>query len=383
MHNSHTITTQLFPASALGGVVPPCLNASGNIQLPGVPEGVPFEAYIPLLHLYTSILEADRLIHPFRKALSLKPRTLANEFEMAQAVTALVPSNTVANLWYKREDQTAIKAYKARGAFCGMKRVMDTTADRRFIAVSTGNHAMGVLRAAELLRPESVQIVVPNNTSEVKLKNINSKLLAMRHKGVEASVLYIGDAFDEARDWAMAQQLGGDCYYLDPYSNPWVVAGQGTIGLELYRQLSVILSNNSTIEEVIIVSPIGGGGLLAGTATALTMAAAWDARFRKVALRFVGLRLQNQFTKYGDAIRVKHVAEGNEAIFNQLDIPQWKVSDDMMAWGMQYVASDLGDKVEGPSGATVYMALNREALLPSATRLVVCILSGGNVSVFP
>jgi threonine dehydratase len=371
----------LFPKASLCGVQSPMMEANGRINIPGLPNGMSVEAYIPLLHLYTSILEADRLIQPFRKALSLKPRTLGNQ--LSSAVTALDASKLTSNLFYKREDQTAIKAYKARGAFCGMKRVMDTSGEDNFLAVSTGNHALGVLKAAELLHPKKVKIVVPNNTSEVKLKTINSKVLGVRHKGVDASVLYLGDTFDEARDWAISQQLGGDGYYLDPYSNPWVVAGQGTIGLEIFRQLGSILQQRPEVEEVVVVSPIGGGGLLAGTATALRMAAAWDARFRQVDLKFVGLRLQNLFTKYGDAIRVKSVAEGNQLVFETLGIPQFKISDEMMAWGMQYALNDLGDKIEGPSGATVYTALHRKDCLPSEKRLVVCIVSGGNVGAFP
>jgi threonine dehydratase len=225
--------------------------------------------------------------------------------------------------------------------------------------------------------------VVPNNTSEIKLKNINSKILAVRHRGVNAEVLYIGDAFDEAREWAVSQSLGGDSYYLDPFSNPWVVAGQGTIGLELLRQLGPIVSQRPELEEIVLISPIGGGGLLAGTATALAMGMAWDARFTHLRLRLAGIRLQNMFTKYGDAVRVKHPAPGNLDVFQALGVAPLKMSDEMMAWGMQYMLEDVGDRVEGPSGAPAYMALNRPEYAPSPTRLVVAIVSGGNVSAFP
>mgnify|MGYP002779671625 CR=1 FL=1 len=157
---------------------------------------------------------------------------------------------------------------------------------------------------------------------------------------MDASVLYIGDGFDEARQWALNLQGGGDAYYLDPYSNPWVVAGQGTIGLELYRQLAPLLADRPEIREVVLLSPIGGGGLLAGTALALKFASAWDARFRDVALRFVGLPLASLQSQYGDAIKVKDVASGNRMLFE----PAWA---------------------------------------PSPERLTVCLVSGGNVGVFP
>lgn len=377
----HEASESLFPAHALRGIQAPSWGGDGWIQLPGQATALPVEAYVPILHLYSSIQEADRLMQPFRPALSLKPRTLGGLER--HAVTQLTASTRHENLFYKREDQTAIRAYKARGAFCGMRRLMETVGEEHFLAVSTGNHALGVLKAAELLRPKTVKIVVPNNTSEVKLRHINSKILGIRHKGVEATVLYIGDTFDEARHWAMDQQLEGDGYYLDPYSNPWVVAGQGTIGLELHRQLLPLLAKRPQVREVVLISPIGGGGLLAGTATALRMATSWDARFKDIALKLVGLRLQNQSTKYGDAVRVKHVASGNELVFEALNVDCRKMSDEQMAAGMLAVYDDIGDKVEGPSGATATVALQFEELRPTPERLVVCILSGGNVSVFP
>ena len=376
------MSQQLFPTEALNGLMPPQVDPNGRIILPSVPEGLPVETYIPLLHLYTSILEAERLMHPFRKSLSLRPKEIGTAV-LSSAVTALEASPLLENLYFKREDQTIIKAYKMRGAFCGMRRAMQSYGQTQFIAVSTGNHAMGILKAAELLRPKSVQIVVPNNTSELKLKNINSKILAVRHRGVDASVLYIGDTFDEARAWAMEQSLGGEGYYLDPYSNPWVVAGQGTIGLELFRQLTPILAKNPAIKEVVLICPIGGGGLLAGTATALAMAAAWDARFKSIDLKFVGLRLQNMSTKYGDAVRVKSPAEGNQAIFNALNVITAKMNDEQMAWGMKETFRHLGDRVEGPSGAPLFMATHIDAWKPTRERLVICMVSGGNVSVFP
>jgi threonine dehydratase len=335
-----------------------------------------------LLHLYAAIQEADRLMQPFRQALSLKPRAIG--MAERQAVTPLDASLTYPNLFYKREDQTVIRAYKTRGAFCGMRRVMDTMGEQHFLAVSTGNHALGVLKAAELLRPQTVKIVVPNNTSDTKLRQINSKLLGIRHKGVDATVLTIGDTFDEARQWALEQQLIGDGYYLDPYSNPWVVAGQGTIGLEIYRQLLPVLAVQPNIKEIVLIGPVGGGGLLAGSATALTFASAYDARFANITLKVAGLRLQNLSTKYGDAVRVKLVAAVNEQVFEALGVHHLKMNDELMASGMLAVHGDMGDKVEGPCGATLATALQRPAEYGvQPDRIVVCILSGGNVSVWP
>jgi threonine synthase len=369
-----TVQNSLFPEALLNGLNLPKLTDSGLISLPGCPAGLSASLYVPLLHLYTSIQEADRLVHPFRKELALHPSRLASV--LPHAITALTPSSKHANLYFKREDQTAVRAYKMRGAFCGMRRVMETQGVLHFVAASTGNHALGVLKAAELLRPKTIQIVVPHSTASVKLKRINSKVLALRHRGVEANVIYIGDTFDDAREWAMAQQMEGTAYYLDPYSNPWVVAGQGTIGLELLRQLAPLVSVNPELKEIVLVSPIGGGGLLAGTATALRLGSAWDHRFRNIQLKFVGLRLQNMRSVYGDAVRVKTIASGNQLVFNALDVDIQPIDDERMAEGMKLAYADLGDRVEGPSGATLETTFREHLnIAPSAERLVVCIVN--------
>jgi threonine dehydratase len=70
-------------------------------------------------------------------------------------------------------------------------------------------------------------------------------------------------------------------------------------------------------------------------------------------------------------------------VFDALQVQQLKMSDEMMAWGMQYMLEDVGDRVEGPSGAPAFIALNRPEFSPSAQRLVVALVSGGNVGAFP
>ncbi len=351
------------------------IDEKGRIRLPGFPAGLSINEYLPLVHLYASVLEADRLLDCYRPVLGMRPTN-----SLQAPLTDLSPSTRTQNLFYKREDQTVTRAYKVRGAVVGMAKVMESNPASGFLAVSTGNHALGVLKAAELLRPDSVRIVVPANTAAAKMDKITAQVQNLLEQGVRASLVYAGETFDEARDWAMTLSDGE--YYLDPYSDPWVVAGQGTIGLELFRQTRALVADRD-IEEVMVISPIGGGGLLAGTATAFKMAAAWDQRFRNVDLRFTGLRLENQETLYGDAIRVNDVAEVNRKLLDSLNVAVMPINDNMMAEGMLGVKDDLGVTVEGPSGGTLYPALRFGACMPTRKRMVVCILSGGNASAFP
>ena len=165
----------LFPSALVSGLAMPMLGSDGRISVPGLPAGLGLDAYVAMLHLYGSIQEADRLVQPYRAELALHPHKLGTTARLA--ITRLDASHLHENLFYKREDQTAIRAYKARGAFCGMRRVMETEGCRDFLAVSTGNHALGVLKAAELLRPDRVKIVVPNNTSYTQLRGSSVKWL--------------------------------------------------------------------------------------------------------------------------------------------------------------------------------------------------------------
>ncbi len=365
---------QVAPAQP-HGTMNALLGADGRISMPGLPSGLSVDAYLPLVHLYASVLEASRVLDRYRNPLS----QVAGDNPQVP-LTPLNPSNEIRNLFYKREDLTITQAYKVRGAVVGMAKVMENYNPARFLAVSTGNHALGVLKAAELLRPASVRLVVPHNTAACKLEKISDRIHALQAQHLQAELVKVGETFDEAREWAMNQAEGE--YYLDPYSDPWVVAGQGTVGLELFRQLKPLVMTRS-VEEVVVIAPIGGGGLLAGTATALKVASAWDPRFRDVNLKLVGVRLSSLDTVYGDAIRVDQVASGNRMLFDYLGVSVHEIHDGHMAEGMQQVREDLGVYVEGASGATLYPALYLPEFSPRANRLVVCLLSGGNVNVVP
>ena len=177
--------------------------------------------------------------------------------------------------------------------------------------------------------------------------------------------------------WAKTQIQ--DEYYLDPYSDEQVIAGQGTIGLELSEQLKPILEANSYIDEVIVIAPVGGGGLLTGIAAGLRMAAAWEPCFRSVNVNFIGLRLLELDSALGDAIRVKAIASKNREAFSALGIPTLEMSDEHMQTGLDFIQSDLGIAVEGASAGTVFPVLHYDTFYPNRHRLVVSVLSGANI----
>jgi threonine dehydratase len=359
------------------GIIP-SIDANGRISMPGFSSGLSVETYLPLVHLYTRILEASRILDRYRVRLRYHASGCSAGQDQSP-LTPLQPSRLVPHLYYKREDLTATRAYKVRGALVAMAKAMENAESERFIAVSTGNHAMGILKAAELLRPASVRIVAPRNTASWKLEKISKKVESLNQANVRAELLLRGDTFDEARSWVLEVQSGkADEAYLDPYSHPWVVAGQGTLGLELLKQLAPLLEEH-LYEAVTIISPVGGGGLLTGTATAFKLSGAWEPRLRNVDANFVGLRLSEPDAPLGDAIRVAEVAPCNVQLMQAVQVSLQGMSNEQMAQGVRFVQNDLGATVEGASGGAVLPALPGNAHSASARHLVVSILSGANV----
>jgi threonine dehydratase len=152
------------------------------------------------------------------------------------------------SIWLKREDLQPVFSFKLRGAY---NRISQLTAEERargVIAASAGNHAQGVALAAARLGIKSV-IVMPVTTPRIKVESV-------RRLGGRA-VLH-GDSFDEASAHAEMLQEKHGYAFIHPFDDPAVIAGQGTVAMELLRQ------HPGPLDAVFIC--VGGGGLLAGMA---------------------------------------------------------------------------------------------------------------------
>lgn len=156
---------------------------------------------------------------------------------------------TGAQVWLKFENHQFTASFKERGA---LNKLMSLTAAQRgagVIAVSAGNHAQGVAYHARLLGIPAV-IVMPRFTPHVKVEHT---------RGHGAEVILAGENFDEARAHAMRVMQERGLTLVHPYDDERIIAGQGTIGLEMLEDVPEL--------EVLVV-PIGGGGLISGVATA-------------------------------------------------------------------------------------------------------------------
>jgi threonine dehydratase len=151
-------------------------------------------------------------------------------------------------LLLKREDMQPVFSFKLRGAYNKMAQLAPEVRRQGVIAASAGNHAQGVALAAQTLGCGAV-IVMPTTTPQIKINAV---------KSLGARVVLHGDSYTEAEEYAWKLAAHEQRTLVHPYDDPDVIAGQGTVGMEILRQHSKPLHA--------IFVPVGGGGLIAGIA---------------------------------------------------------------------------------------------------------------------
>ena len=152
------------------------------------------------------------------------------------------------SLWIKREDMQEVFSFKVRGAYNKMVKLSPEVLKEGVVTASAGNHAQGVALAAQRLNCRAT-IVMPTTTPQIKMQ-------AVKARG--ATVITHGDSYDEAYAHALKFAAEKNATFVHPYDDPDVIAGQGTIGMEILRQ------HTGPIHA--IFAPVGGGGLISGIA---------------------------------------------------------------------------------------------------------------------
>jgi threonine dehydratase len=152
----------------------------------------------------------------------------------------------------KREDLQPIKSFKLRGAYNKMARLSRDQLRRGVITASAGNHAQGVALAAQKLGCRAL-IVMPVTTPEVKVDAVRAR---------SAEVVLFGDSYSDAYSHALKLQRKHKLTFVHPFDDPDVIAGQGTIAMEILRQHHPV--DDGPIHAIFVA--IGGGGLIAGVA---------------------------------------------------------------------------------------------------------------------
>ena len=152
----------------------------------------------------------------------------------------------------KREDQQPVFSFKRRGAYNEMARLAPGQLQRGVICASAGNHAQGVAMSARKLGTRAV-VVMPTTTPQLKIDAVQA---------LGGEVVLAGDSYSDAYDHSVRLQKEQGLTFVHPFDDPDVIAGQGTIAMEILRQLQKLGSNQ--LDAVFVA--IGGGGLVAGVA---------------------------------------------------------------------------------------------------------------------
>ena len=276
-----------------------------------------------------------------------------------------------ARLYLKPENQQPIGAFKLRGAYNKIASLSDEERKRGVISYSSGNHAQGVAYAARALKVKSV-IVMPNNAPAIK-REATAKL--------GAEIVLVGPGSDERKN--KAEELAAQHGYVivPPYNDEKIIAGQGTIGLEILEDLPQVET---------VLSPVGGGGLISGVATAIKLSKpsirvigvepelAADAQASLRAGKIVQFPAEQVSRTIADGLRTQSIGPINFEHIQKYVDDIITVSEDEILQAMKLLAANP-ETVAEPSGAVATAGfLFHRNQLPS-TKLNVAIISGGNI----
>ena len=204
---------------------------------------------LPLLnlrHLLKNTMNTKPYAHYLTRILTASVYDVAVETPLD---TARSLSQRAGNhVLLKREDLQPVFSFKIRGAYNKMAKLPQEALEKGVIAASAGNHAQGVALSARKLGCRAT-IVMPETTPQIKIDAV---------KNFGGEVVLKGVSYNDAYDHAMELVEKSGLTYIPPFDDPDVIAGQGTVALEIIRQ------NPGAIDAVFV--PIGGGGLAAGVA---------------------------------------------------------------------------------------------------------------------
>lgn len=273
---------------------------------------------------------------------------------------------------FKREDLQPVFSFKIRGAYNKIAHLSDTAAKRGVICASAGNHAQGVALAAKR-RGIPATIVMPQTTPQIKVQ-------AVLDFGAE--VVLQGDDYDQAYEHALKLMAERQLAFIHPFDDPDVIAGQGTIGMELLRQCA-----GEQIDAIFVA--VGGGGLIAGIAAYV--------KYLFPKIRIIGVEPDDADAMYkslqagkrvtldrvgifADGVAVRRVGEETFRLARQYVDEVMLVSTDEICSAMQDVFEENRTILE-PSGALSVAGIKRYVQREQCRdRTFISINTGANVN---
>ena len=271
----------------------------------------------------------------------------------------------------KREDMQPVFSFKLRGAYNKMASLPSDVLQRGVIAASAGNHAQGVALAAQKLKCRAV-IVMPTTTPAIKIN-------AVKARGAE--VVLFGDSYSDAYVKALELEQSEKLTFVHPYDDPDVIAGQGTIAMEILN------AHPEPIEAIFCC--VGGGGLLAGIATYIKAirpeikiigVEAKDAEAMTESLKQGKRVMLDQVGLFADGAAVKQVGEHTFALAQQYVDEMIVVDNDAICAAIKDVFEDTRSILE-PAGALATAGLKEYVERNHLTgKTLIGIASGANMN---
>ena len=275
------------------------------------------------------------------------------------------------NIYVKREDLQPVFSFKLRGAYNKIDKLSSAELSKGIITASAGNHAQGVALAAAK-KGIKATIVMPNTTPSIKVASV-------RKHG--AQVVLYGDTFDEAYQHACSLKESLNLTFVHPYDDPDVIAGQGTIGMEIIRQYSKPLHA--------IFIPVGGGGLIAGISAYI--------KYLRPNIKIIGVESENSACLkaaleagkrvilphvgiFADGVAVKQIGEEPFNIAKQCVDEVITVNTDQICAAIKDIYTDTRAIAE-PAGALAVAALKKYIEKNNITnKNLLAVISGANVN---
>lgn len=297
---------------------------------------------------------ADVALAHYRIAPYLTPTPLEKTPGLGEAV------------WLKLENTNKTHSFKVRGALNAMLALDEKERARGIVACSSGNHAQGIAHAAYLLNA-SARVLMPVHTPRRKVEGV-------RQFGAEA-VLY-GETYDEAEEEARRLEKSEGLTFISPYNDPDVIAGAGTVGLEIVEQLPDVAR---------VIVPISGGGLISGIAVAV--------KALRPQAEIIGVCAQSAPTMYNMLYDTAYPQVWDtlaEALSGDIELKAMTiditqrlvdqvvlVSEAAIAEAMRWLLFDAGWVVEG--GGAVGVAALQSGVIEADARPTAVVISGGNM----
>jgi threonine dehydratase len=274
-------------------------------------------------------------------------------------------------VYIKREDLQPVFSFKLRGAYNKIVSLDDAAKRAGVIAASAGNHAQGVALSAQQLGIRAV-IVMPCTTPAIKVR-------AVQNFGAET--ILFGDSYDEAYEHALSLAEEQKLTFVHPYDDPEVIAGQGTIGMEILRQ------HTGDIHAIFV--PVGGGGLIAGVAAYV--------KFVRPDIKIIGVEpndsdclnralkakrrvILKQVGLFADGVAVRQIGKEPFHIAHQYVDDVVTVDTDEICAAIKDIFDDTRSVAE-PAGALGVAGLKKYAAMTGVRdQCLIAIESGANIN---